>query len=158
MPARVDEVAGSGEMQPSPLPPQPIPPPRSRRRLILSIVTLVVVVVIEAVATLVWYPTTLQPKITMVDQQYSKSGCNDSTVGPYHWTYTWTFNLTNTGNANGFATVTYYEDSIWVTHGLYYVPAGYTFLKIESVDGLIHTGPPCAPNTPGIAITEVTKA
>lgn len=141
----------------------PAPPPKSKRNLTIAVVVcviIVVVIIILAYVFAVYLPAAqqaaTQPKITMTDAGYYTSGCGF--FGPYYWIFTWTFNLTNTGNANGFATVTYYVNSNQVGMNVYYVPAGGTVSKAATVDGPDHGGYPCPTDSPDLAITSVSKA
>lgn len=143
-------------MQPaSPAPTIPPPPPyRSWARLAIAVVAIVVVVAVFFVAV---YPMTLQPKITLTDSLYARSGCGF--FGPYYFVFAWVFNLTNTGNANGFATVTFYVNGNAVGANQYYVPLGSTVNKAVSVNGPDHGGWPCPEgDSPSLAITAVAKA
>jgi len=140
--------------------PAPMPAPRQK-----SFVGLIVVIVIAVVAIAFFLAVGLPliqqsvaaPKITLTDATYTTFGCG--LFGPYYYTFTWTFTLVNTGNADGFATVTFYVNGEAVAYNLYFVPAGAQITRIASVRGPDHGGWPC-PDTdsPSLAITSVSKA
>ena len=162
---------------PSPQPSQPIepryppqhvgpssPPPKSRR-LVQIAVAVVAAVAVLAVAlyymSAVYLPAAqeaaTQPRITITDAGYYESGCGF--FGPYYRTFTWTFSLVNTGDADGFAVVTFTVNGEGVGQDTYHVPAGTSVEKTGSVRGPDHGGWPC-PDTdnPNLSITQVTKA
>lgn len=119
-------------------------------------IVIVVLAIVAAVAIAVVYPMTLQPKITMTDSSQYTSGCG--LFGPYYYVFNWHFNLTNTGNADGFATVTYYVNNNAVGSNDYFVPQGTTVAKSQSVQGTTQSGWPCTTEYPNIAVTNVRKA
>lgn len=135
--------------------PQPPAPTRTPRWLVWLVVGVVGVVVVGAALALVVVPYLAQPKVTLTAATYSTSGC--AGFGPDQWTYTWTFTLVNTGNANGFATVEFYlngQPNVGTYSTIVYlVPQGSQVTEQTSVQSA-----DCGSYSPGATIISVDKA
>jgi len=121
-------------------------------------VLIVVLLFFGALIVNTLYNLGLEPRITLSDATYQKSGCG--LLGLYYyWTYNWTFNLTNSGNAKGLATLTFSVNGTAVSAASYLVPAGAVVNETTSVDGPNHPDHTCPSNeSASLAIDVVTKA
>src|SRR5713101_5564872 len=126
-------------------------PARMPRWLVWLVAGIVVIVIVGAVIAVAVIPYFAQPKITLTDASHTTSGCNFSSA---QWTYTWTFMLVNTGNANGFATVEFYlngQPNIGTySNVVYLVPQGSQVAEQHSV-----TTADCGSYSPGVTILSV---
>lgn len=138
----------------------PMPRPMSRTELVIAIVAVVIVAIaIVTLFVVVWYPTTLQPSITMTDASYVTGTCVP-VQGGFGNRFNWTFTLVNTGSADGDASVQFLlnGNSIGFIH--YFVPQHSQVPESSTNYGAIYpTSVGCnAPETPGISLASVTKA
>ncbi len=144
-------------MEPSAPPPAPVLQPK-RRSLVKLIIVGVIAIVIAAVALGIGIPATqrvlAQPRITLTDATYQEGGCGF--FGPNYHTYAWGFNLVNTGDGDGFATVTFYVNNNPVGTATYFVPQHSQVTKSGSVNG--PAGGCSGADSPNLAITAVSKA
>lgn len=142
-------------MQPSAPPP---PMQKSRSGLLVGIVAVVVAAIaVVAALVLVWYPTTMQPKILLTDASYVTGTCVPVSGG-FGNRYNWTFTLANTGNADGHASVGFELDGNSVGYREYFVPQHSQVTENATEYGAIYpTSADCgAPETPGISLSSVT--
>ena len=129
-------------------------PARMPRWLAWLIVGIVIIVMVGGVVAFVAIPYLAQPKVTLTAETYTMSNCMSY---PSHFTFTWTFTLVNTGNANGFATVELYlngQPGIGTYSTItYLVPQGSQVSEQPSLNS-----PDCGSYSPGAVITSVAKA
>jgi len=128
--------------------------PRTRFWIKIAVLAIALVIALVVLETVV-LPSLAQPKITMTNMSYASSGCTSGT--PPHWTYTFTFDLVNTGNANGFALVQLYLNgapSIGTYRSVtFLVPQGSGVTEQPSIQAA-----DCGTYSPGATVTSVTKA
>lgn len=150
----------SGPAQPpyQPLTPQgPMPygPPPRRMRLSPARLAVIAVILVAAVVGAAYYLVAIapQPRIVLTDSTYTTTGCG--AFGPNHFTYTWTFTLINTGDADGFGTVKFYVvQGVEVAENVYFIPQHSQITRGGSVNS-----PDCAMTYyPYLNLVGVTKA
>jgi hypothetical protein len=147
------------QLQPHHAPPPPSPR-RNRRLALVSTAVVVVAIIVLYFVFAVHLPAAqlaaAQPKFTLTEAAYNSVGC-----APFELDqriFDWVYNLTNTGNANGFATVTFFVNNDSVGQSISYVPAGGWVWKSATVYGPNYGSYPCPADIPYLAITSVMKA
>jgi len=134
------------------------PPMPPRRPLWLKVTVVIAVVAVGLLALIVGVlvPLSQQPRVTLTEGTYTTSGCG--AFGPSRWTFTFRFNLVNTGNANGFATVELYLNG-QPNIGTY---ATINFFVPEesqvTEQGVSISSADCGTYSPGVAVVSVAKA
>jgi hypothetical protein len=84
---------------------------RSRLDGMLGIVAAAILVTAAlAIGALVWYPTTLQPAITLTDARFVQTASCVGVNGWYGNEYDWSFTLVNAGSADGYASAQFFVD------------------------------------------------
>jgi hypothetical protein len=119
-------------MQPETTPtPEPRPGIRATFRIAIVVVVLVVVAL---VAFVIVYPLTQQPKIALVNLQWTVSG-GCGFFEPGRFAYTGTFAVVNAGNADGFASVNFHVGAEDRGSVVYFAPQGSTEDKSTTIYG-----------------------
>ncbi len=119
-------------------------------RLIKIAIAAAVVIAAVAISLPFILQAIAQPNIAIIDPNFSRTGCG--------WfgttqTYTYSFSLINTGDADGFVKIGFFVDSIEAGQATYFVPAGDPIPKVAPI-----TVGGCDVRAPGMRILEVSKA
>lgn len=130
---------------------------RNRQLLILALAILVAAVLVLVVY--VWYPTTLQPEVTLTDQHFVGSSCAP-VLGGYANRFNATFTLVNAGRADADVWVQFLYNGSSLGYQDYFVPQG----SLVAGEGLIiwevhSSATDCGPlGTPGVALGSVARS
>ena len=126
-------------------------PPRPEYIRLIKI-AIVAAIVIAAVAISLPFilQAVAQPNIATTDFGFVRAPCGFFGTTQ---TYTYSFSLVNTGDADGFVQVGFFLDNNLVAQDTYHVPQGTSVPKTANV--LVGD---CADHNPGLRILEVSKA
>jgi len=149
-------VLRGGVMRPS------TPPARTgfRWERVLGVVAVVAIMgAMLAVAAFVWYPTTLQPNVTLTDERFVSTPCAP-VLGGYANRFDATFTLVNTGRADGYAAVQFLLNGNSMGYRSYFVPQGSRVTETGLIIWEVYPSPAdCgALGTPGLSLASVSRS
>lgn len=109
-----------------------------RDRLAVVVAAVGTGIAMAAILAYAWYPTTLQPNIVLSDAEYTMASCVPyGTTTRYANRYDWVFTLTNSGQADGSATVRV-GLGLYGLHKPYSVPRGSEVRETFEFYGAVH--------------------
>ncbi len=110
-----------------------------------------------AALALIWYQTTLQPRITLTNASYVVGTCVP-VQGGYGNRFNWTFTLVNVGTADGDASVGFLLNENSIGYRYYSVPRHSQVTENATIYGAIYPsrGQCAGPETPGVSLASVT--
>lgn len=112
-----------------------------------------------ALVAFVWYPTTLQPNVTLTDASYATTLCAP-VLGGYANRYDWTFTLANTGRADADVGVQFVVNGFSLGCQHYLVPQGSEVVEKAPVIWEVHSSPSaCGPvDTVALSLASVARS
>lgn len=132
---------------------------RRRGRVLLFVAVAILAAAVVALVASVWYPLTLQPNVTLTDQQFVGSSCAP-VQGGYANRFNVTFTLANTGRADADVWVQFLYDGNSLGFQDYFVPQGSRMMEAGLIIWeVVPSSTACGPlGTPGVALGSVARS
>lgn len=146
---------------------QPNSPPLRRdslrQRILIVAVVIAVIGALAAIAAFVWYPTTLQPNVTLTNTPFVATPCAPLLGGGYANRFNTTLTLVNTGRADGDAVVQFLLGNFSLGYRFYLVSPGSQVTDAVSIIWEVHSSPTACgpldnPGPPAISLASVTRS
>ena len=133
-----------------------------RQRVLVIALAIAIVGALAALVAWVWYPTTLQPAITLTNTPFVGTRCAPVLGGGYANRFNTTFTLVNTGRADADAGVQFLLGNFSLGFLHYQVPQGSRVTDNASVIWEVHAspdgcGPLDSPGPPAVSLASVTR-
>lgn len=133
-----------------------------RDRLLIAAVAIALAIALASLAAYVWYPTTLQPSVTLAVAPFVGTRCAP-VLGGYANRFNTTITLANTGRADGDAAVQFLLGNFSMGFQTYWVAQGSQVVDAVSMVWEVHAaptdcGPLDVPGPPAVALASVSRS
>ena len=133
-----------------------------RQRILIVAMVIAIIGALAAIAAFVWYPTTLQPNVTLTNTPFVATPCAP-VLGGYANRFNATLTLVNTGRADGEAAVQFGLGNFSLGYRSYLVSPGSQVTDAVSIIWEVHSSPTACgpldnPGPPTISLASVTRS
>jgi hypothetical protein len=132
-------------------------------RLLAIIAAVVIVGAVLALVAFAWYPTTLEPAVTLTHTPFVATRCAPILLGGYANEFNTTLTLVNSGRADADTSVQFLLGNFSLGYRYYTVPQGSRVTDNASIIWEVHTsptdcGPLSTPGPPAVALASVSRS